>query len=98
MIGFCRKDMKFYNQKFIRPPSQYPVFPGNEQYFKLLNSNVTQLLIYIFNFRHMYAIDSNQYLKEKHEFHISHAYLGHTSRDPSHSSSHQMIWNQFKPA
>ena len=45
----------------------------------------------------MYAIDSNQYLKEKREFHISHAYIDHTSRDPGHSSSHQMIWNQFQP-
>ena len=32
----------------------------------------------------MYAIDSNQYLKEIHKFCISHAYLDHTSRDPSH--------------
>ena len=45
----------------------------------------------------MYAIDSNQYLKEKCEFRVSHTYFDHPGRDPSPSSSHQMIWNQFKP-
>ena len=154
MINFCRKDTKFYNQKFIHPSkpvkhkdltgnnvnfalfmvsgssyntftdegypasrissclnlneslyivetqyipqilssssfkTQYPVPPGYEQYFKTRNSNPTQPLTHIFNFRHMYAIDSNQYLKEKQEFHVSHAYIDHTSRDPAHSSSH----------
>ena len=77
--------------------TQYPVPQGYKQYFKTQDSNPTQSLIHNFNFRCMYAMDSNQYLKEKHEFCVSHAYFNHLSRDPAHSSSHQMIWNQFKP-